>query len=86
LTDPRFFGGEGVRLGFFGPSRAEIEALSRDLIERHGEHAYDEAVYLSQIARHVLRSAARSAIYDQAAKEIRQASPTAQGDSRQAMG
>ena len=64
-----------MRLGFFGPSRAESEALSRDLIARHGENAYDEAVYLAQIARDVLRSAARSEIYHLAAKEIRQAYP-----------
>jgi hypothetical protein len=54
----------------FGPSRAEIDAISYDLIVRHGLGAYDEAIHLSQVARRLLRSRRKSELYRLAARQI----------------
>jgi hypothetical protein len=64
--------GGSMRLGLFGPSRQEVDALAHDLIVRHGLDAYDEAIRLSEIVQLLPRSIRQRRLYELAAERIEQ--------------
>ena len=61
-----------MRLGLFGPSRQEVDALAHDLIVRHGLAAHDEAIRLSEVVQLLPRSVRQRRLYEQAAVRIEQ--------------
>ena len=61
-----------MRLGLFGPSRQEVDALAHDLIVRHGLDAYDEAIRLSEIVQLLPHSIRQRRLYELAAARIEQ--------------
>jgi hypothetical protein len=61
-----------MRLGLFGPSRQEVDALAHDLIVRHGLDAHDEAIRLSEVVQLLPRAIRQRRLYEQAAARIEQ--------------
>ena len=58
-----------MRLPFFDPSRDEVAAVATDLITRFGLRAYDEAVYLAELAAQ-MRSRRHKVLYELVTREI----------------
>jgi hypothetical protein len=61
-----------MRLGLFGPSKDEVDALAHDLIVRHGLEAYDEAIRLSEVVQLLPRAIRQRRLYDRVAARIEQ--------------
>jgi hypothetical protein len=61
-----------MRLGLFGPSRQEVDALAHDLIVRHGLEAYEEAIRLSEVVQLLPRAIRQRRLYELAAARIEQ--------------
>ena len=58
-----------MKFWWFDISQAEIETFARDLIERHGDGAREEAIRLADVGRRI-GSSRNSAIYRRSARYL----------------